>query len=399
MAFSIMKKHILVIGNDAGRTGAPIVLLHMLFWLKQHKSDEYTFEVLLWQGGALLSDYKTLADTRHWIYPDPPYPNFLKRASRKVANIPYRKFVHEPELEKHIAKTKYDLIYVNTGATVNLLSLAKKYHPKVPVVCHVHELDFILKYHCDPHFKNSTHLIDHFVAVSEQVKNTLVTKYDVSPDIVTVIRPFMPVSNKSVNSKEVAKIKQTLNLPEDAFVAGACGVGGWRKGTDLFLQVAQAAIKKSKNNIHFVWIGFNKGSHDFDTIMFDAQKLGIADRIHLIEKVPNPLDYFSNFDLFVLTSREDPYPLVCLEAASLGKPVICFKESGGIPEFVERGGGFSVPYLDTEAMAVEIARLSDKPEEIKATGEAAKQLVSQEHHVDKAGKEITGIFEEIIKTQ
>jgi hypothetical protein len=37
---------------------------------------------------------------------------------------------------------------------------------------------------------------------------------------------------------------------------------------------------------------------------------------------------------------------VCLEAAALGKPIICFGDAGGMPEFIEEVCELVVPYLD-----------------------------------------------------
>jgi L-malate glycosyltransferase len=49
-------------------------------------------------------------------------------------------------------------------------------------------------------------------------------------------------------------------------------------------------------------------------------------------------DYLNLADGFVLTSREDPFPLVMIEAAWLGKPIVAFN-SGGVSEFVQPGMG------------------------------------------------------------
>ncbi|MDH6063711.1 hypothetical protein, partial [Umezakia ovalisporum] len=48
---------------------------------------------------------------------------------------------------------------------------------------------------------------------------------------------------------------------------------------------------------------------------------------------------------------------VCLEAASLGKPILCFDKAGGEPEFVEDDCGFIVPYLDLDAADMNLISL------------------------------------------
>jgi glycosyltransferase involved in cell wall biosynthesis len=51
----------------------------------------------------------------------------------------------------------------------------------------------------------------------------------------------------------------------------------------------------------------------------------------------------------LLPSREDPYPVVVLEAAAEKIPTVCFENSGGAPEFVCPDAGTVAPYLDVEA--------------------------------------------------
>ena len=62
-----------------------------------------------------------------------------------------------------------------------------------------------------------------------------------------------------------------------------------------------------------------------------------------------------------MTSREDPFPLVNLEAMSNGVPVICFKDSGGSEELVDSSSGFVVPYGDTEKMAQKVNDILFQP--------------------------------------
>jgi glycosyltransferase involved in cell wall biosynthesis len=92
------------------------------------------------------------------------------------------------------------------------------------------------------------------------------------------------------------------------------------------------------------------------------EEAGVSDSVQWTGEVANPLDYFACFDAFALVSREDPFPLVCLEAALLEKPVICFAGAGGAPELVEEDSGFVVPYLDLNAMADKLLLLSENEE-------------------------------------
>ena len=91
-----------------------------------------------------------------------------------------------------------------------------------------------------------------------------------------------------------------------------------------------------------------------------AAELGIAARVHFDGPLPSDqvATYLRNLDALVMTSREDPQPLVPLEAAAQGTPTVGFAV-GGIAELGERGLALTVPFPDTVALARTIGELLD----------------------------------------
>jgi glycosyltransferase involved in cell wall biosynthesis len=136
-----------------------------------------------------------------------------------------------------------------------------------------------------------------------------------------------------------------------------------------------------------------------DELNHEVRGLGLEGRVHFIGPRSNPLEYIASFDVFALTSREDPYPLVCLEAATVGKPIVCFDGSGGEKEFVEDDCGFVVPYLDVEAMAEKVATLVDSPDLRHRFGAAAKRKVIERHDVSVAGSQICRVIENQLRSR
>jgi glycosyltransferase involved in cell wall biosynthesis len=100
-------------------------------------------------------------------------------------------------------------------------------------------------------------------------------------------------------------------------------------------------------------------------------------------------------NIFVLTSREDPFPLVCLEAASLGKPIICFDQSGGMPEFVSNGCGYVVPYLSIDSVREKIYYLKENRNIAEEIGNKAFDRVKQFHDINIIGPQIMKLFEKM----
>jgi glycosyltransferase involved in cell wall biosynthesis len=85
----------------------------------------------------------------------------------------------------------------------------------------------------------------------------------------------------------------------------------------------------------------------------------------------------------LLTSKEDPYPLVVLEAALQKVPTIAFSQAGGAPEFIGDDGGSVVDYLDTEMAASAILNYYDnRKNAVKAGLNAYNKLTTL--HQNKA---------------
>jgi glycosyltransferase involved in cell wall biosynthesis len=201
-----------------------------------------------------------------------------------------------------------------------------------------------------------------------------------------------------------------LGLPDNALIVGGCGNAEWRKGNDLFVAIARQVIGRAKPGsaseqpsarfpagvqpIHFVWVGVPAGTFR-DDLELDIQKAGLAGRVHLIPSTPDVLRYMSRFDVFVLCSREDPYPLVVFEAGLSGIPVVCFADAGGSPELVETDGGVVVPYLDLDAMSSHILDLLQQLGKRQAMGQRLGQKIRERHAARQSVDTLLSLFAQL----
>lgn len=106
----------------------------------------------------------------------------------------------------------------------------------------------------------------------------------------------------------------------------------------------------------------------------------------------HPEHYYPLFDLFLLTSREDPFPLVCLEAAAHGLPILCFENAGGMPEFVAEDAGCVVPYMDLDKMTDTIYNLMNSKNLRQWLGSNAQQKVLKNHNISTNAPRILDII-------
>jgi glycosyltransferase involved in cell wall biosynthesis len=68
-----------------------------------------------------------------------------------------------------------------------------------------------------------------------------------------------------------------------------------------------------------------------------------------------------------------------------------------MPEFVEQDCGFTVPYLDLDAMVSRLSELLDSPQCRLRMGEAARQKGVQRHDVNVAAPRIARVIERTIE--
>lgn len=68
-----------------------------------------------------------------------------------------------------------------------------------------------------------------------------------------------------------------------------------------------------------------------------AKRLGVAERVRFLGRVPDPRAAYSACDVFVLPSHYEAFGIVLLEAMAQGRPVVA-TTAGGMPEVVGEAG-------------------------------------------------------------
>jgi len=90
--------------------------------------------------------------------------------------------------------------------------------------------------------------------------------------------------------------------------------------------------------------------------------------------------------VFLLTSREDAFPSVVLEAMSAGVPCVAFEESGGVPDLLrEHGAGCSVPLGDATEMVRQMRALAlrTRPDDRERLAQAARRHFGWDAYADR----------------
>lgn len=223
--------------------------------------------------------------------------------------------------KKVVNDFKPDLCYINTIVISKYSRFSSKL--KVPYFLHVHELPSVYERIKSSDFDFSINNAKSVICCSTVVANAI--KNVRTKDI--YIQHEHIRSHEISGGIDVKNMRIKHNIPVNGFIWMMSGFKSHRKGYDLVIEICD---KIKAHNGYLLWVG---GS--FDNGLDFLVKNNMPE--NLIEL--NNLDYddyielFQIVDGFALTSREDPFPLVMIEAASFGLPIVSFN-SGGISEFM-----------------------------------------------------------------
>ena len=377
------RRTILFLNHSASRNGASLLLLHLLQWLRAN--TDFRLEVLSDGGGPLIDEFRAVAPTQVWRN-----PLFFLRGFTHPKAVALRSRL-EAWLLRLSLRPHYDLVYANTAATWR--QVAALGARGGALLWHIHELPYALGLTlADERARALLPSAARVIAVSQPVARSLSAGFAVQHERVDLVHGFVPMREAAAGPTQATRrrILHELGWPEEAFVVGACGAPGWRKGSDLFLQLARRAQRPDGSPApRFLWVGGATGADaEAQRFAHDLQALGLGDACRRVPSTAQVDDYYCAMDVFALPSREDPFPLVMLEAAVHALPTVCFESSGGGPEFVGDDAGIVVPYLDLEAFGQAIDALRADPPRRRALGAAAQRKVRQHHCIETQGPKL-----------
>jgi glycosyltransferase involved in cell wall biosynthesis len=353
-------KRILFISHDATRTGAPILLLNLYDALKEnYKIDFYI------KNYGVIEDAFRQKDTN-------TFTGYLPRTRSRVINALTRRlpFVKEVRL-KQIKWSGYDIVLSNTITNGDILPEVRK-HFKGRIVSYIHELEMATSFFTsEKALQKVLNISDLFLVPSKAVQEHLIQNLSVSTGKICYLPYYIPSTDTHILSKSASN-----------FLVAGLGTSDWRKSPDLFIIAAKLFFTSRPDaNAVFVWQGAIKNTVEYDRLQYDVKQAGLTGRIIFNEPISNVNEFLASVHLLLLTSREDPYPLVVLEAANNQVPTVCFNKAGGSPDFVrESGGGCVVEYLNVTDFAAAITAYYDNRTQLLQDGEKASRHLALTHN-------------------
>ncbi len=374
---------ILFVLHDANIGGAQVLIKDIISWFYEHTS--INIKILLLAGGVLLPQYSILGDT---LLLDENIQLSNDEFAAKIINL---------------CGGKPDLIYGNTVAVGRVYKLLKMI--MVPILTHVHEMEMSIQHYAGEWIGDIIEHSAHFIVGSQAVRDNLINNHGVKQENISLgyasINPTIP--SISLEKAEKNALKKKLGLDQNKLLIFGCGLGmPFRKGADLFIELGRILRREGVKNFHMYWVGDFEPSYidpkygDWSDYLVRLQKSNLNSYVTFLGLKENPRNYFQAGDIFVLTSREEPFGLVALEAADCSLPTICF-ENAGAADFVGDDAGFVVPYEDIEAMAFKIIALLENDDLRQVLGTRAKEKLMTSFTVERTTPQILYVCRQVSK--
>lgn len=391
-----LNQNILFVSHKANLSGAPLLLLSIIAAYKK-RHPHAVINILSLEHGPLVKDFEKLGRTYIWRN-----SNFKTNSAAIKGLTSYANrilFIGRAIFILNKLKS-CRLIFFNTITNGHIHK--KLLITKCKSICYVHEMEAAIHMLTNHTTLNTViNNTSHFIAVSQAVKDNLIKNHNVNKSAVSVINTPLNIvkRNKADHKDFITAFKRENNINEQAIVIGITGNNEWRKGFDLLTPLVTLYFNLfPDSDVYFTWKGFNRKNTSAYFDEFDIKKMPSNKRIIIKDHDGYNISQMACFDIHLLLSREDPYPLVTLEAASFSIPTICFENAGGTNEFINDNCGFSVPYLDLYKMAHVINILTTDAVLRKTIGKNAQKKLAIQHNEDENMDAIASIIDKEMYT-
>jgi hypothetical protein len=325
---------LVMVGHDAHPHGAQLLLLD----LARRYAQGWGFDVrvLLLGAGRLVQDYEQVADVT------------LTNDKAAIAGFVSR-----------MAQAGAREAIVNTSAAARLVPQLQAAGIRATLL--VHEMPKLLAaYNLQIQAKLGAQAADDIVFASAAGRDAFCEALGIALPGATIL-PQGNYQKIGFDAAARAATRERFGVGADAFLVVGIGFADLRKGFDLFVQIAAKTIAAG-GKAHFLWAGEIQPTLK-TYLSAEIAAAEATGKFHLTGFSKEVQNLVSAADVFALTSREDPYPTVALEALAAGVKLVAFEGAGGIADLLRAvDGGAVAAAFDPDDFRTKILALLDHTE-------------------------------------
>ncbi|MCG6860509.1 MAG: glycoside hydrolase family 99-like domain-containing protein, partial [Chromatiaceae bacterium] len=353
-----LRRRLLVVSHDAHANGAQYLSLNIAKELRDHLG--YQVEMVVLGGGALLGDYENVA-TLHLLEGAPADGSRARKLARELR--------------------KSGITDAIVNSTASGLFTRPLHQAGIRVISLIHELPGIIRNHgLQIHAQTIAECADLIVFPAPVVQDGFAQFATLGDEKILIRTQGLYKRNakhsEAARKKARQELRNRLGLTPYAEIVIGVGYADLRKGFDLFIEAGIKACK-SREHLSFVWIG-NLDPALERRALERITEAGMLSRFFFPGHESQTDVFYSGADIYAMTSREDPFPTVIMEALEVGVPVVGFANAGGLDTLADEGCVKLIPAFDTSAFAESLTEILADSRWRQKAGAAGRALISRE---------------------
>ena len=381
------RAHVLYLNHSAQMSGAEASLRSLLWQFR--RSDAPVDPVLGLPGGGDFADLMRDEGFNITLAP-------LRRLHRPRGLVDsMTSLVHvlqtTPFICRLVDQTHSDLVHSNS-TTAHLVGGLAAERTGRPAIWHVRDLVALGK--LGPQLAaRSARIVAISACVAEQLQ-----KDGVPAEKITLIHNGLDPDEWRV--RERSHLRESLGIPDDAFLFGVVGQLVPWKNHAAFIAAAAALVKdEGCANARFAIVGgdlWGEQQPYVKELRRMVKENDLIERFNFIPHQTDGVDAMSALDCLVHPALDEPFGRVVLEAMALRKPVIAMAANGPL-EIVTNGHDGILVAPDAEnGLTVEMKRiLADQALREELTSHS-RATVEEKFHIALSAQKILALYDEIL---
>lgn len=179
--------------------------------------------------------------------------------------------------------------------------------------------------------------------------------------------------------------RRRLGLHDRGSVIGWIGRLSEEKGPDLLVEAMQLLDDESAS-VAVIGDGPMRARVESEIV-----RRGLSGRVALLGALPRAAELLPAFDALVVSSRQEGFPTVILEAMAAGVPVVAFAV-GGIPELLDSTSALLVPSGETASLAAAIRECLADPVGARARAMRGRIVSAERIDLDRWLDDIEDVY-------
>lgn len=227
--------------------------------------------------------------------------------------------------------------------------------------------------------------IDKRIVTSDFWKEVLIKKYNENAAKIEVIYNMIDYDRFSTTTFTRSQLLDKYGIDGNKKIIGSLGRLQWQKRPDIFVRVAE--LMQNNKDYHFIMAG------DGDMYAGLADRIKRLTNLTYIGATKNPEQVYPMFDVAVFPSKYEGYPLVGIECAYIGLPIIA-ANIVGFREQIENGNiGLLYDIRGDEEDAESIKQiLVNNYEHLITLGKNGPDFVNKYHNREVIKEDIRKVF-------